>query len=192
MDRTETGTGAGGVLIVAVAILAATAIALLAMGRVPICDCGYVSLWHGDPNSSGGSQHLSDWYSPSHIVHGLIFYAMLRYARPRWRVEHRFLAAVAIEAAWELIENTDWVINRYREATISLDYFGDSVVNSVADIVFMAIGFGIAGRAPVLVSVAIGLGFEALALFAIRDNLALNVIMLLHPMEAIRSWQDGG
>lgn len=173
-------------------MLAATALGLLAMGRVPICDCGYVSLWHGDPNSSGGSQHLSDWYSPSHIVHGLIFYAMLRYALPRWRVEHRFLAAVAIEAAWELIENTDWVINRYREATISLDYFGDSVVNSVADIVFMAIGFGLAGRAPVFLSMAVGIGLEALALYAIRDNLALNVLMLLHPVDWIRAWQNGG
>jgi hypothetical protein len=175
-----------------VAIVAMTAAALLAMGRVPICRCGYVKLWHGVVMSSENSQHLTDWYTFSHVVHGLLFYALLWKLRPGWPLGLRLLASVGIEATWEVAENTDYVINRYREATISLDYYGDSVVNSIADILAMVAGFGIAARAPVAAAVTLVLALELGLAYAIRDNLTLNVIMLIHPLDVVRRWQGGG
>lgn len=171
---------------------------LLAMGRVPICTCGYVELWHGSVQSSGNSQHIADWYSPSHFTHGLImyFFAWLLWVRLglfggrpiRWALP----IAVLVEAAWEIAENTPMVIDRYRAVTASFGYSGDSVINSVSDIGFMVLGFLVAARIPAWASVAIAVGLELLTLWIIRDNLTLNVIMLLWPVEAIRQWQAGG
>ncbi|MDI3308982.1 MAG: DUF2585 domain-containing protein [Acetobacteraceae bacterium] len=172
-------------------ILAAAGIEL-AMGREPWCRCGYVKLWQGQVLSAENSQHVADWYTPSHIVHGILFYAALAVALPRAPLGLRAVIALAVEATWEVTENTDWVIERYREATIALDYYGDSVVNSVADMLAMLLGFALAAWLPGRLTLAVALGLELLALVAIRDNLTLNVIMLLHPMEAIRSWQAGG
>ncbi|WP_376087931.1 DUF2585 domain-containing protein [Roseomonas sp. CCTCC AB2023176] len=162
---------------------------LLAMGRLPIAASGTIELWHGRVNDAGNSQHLSDWYSPSHLIHGLIFYAVLRLAMPRASLGLRASLAAVTEAAWEIAENTPAVINRYREATAALGYTGDSVLNSLSDLGFMLLGFWLASRLPPRASVALAVGLELLTLVLIRDNLTLNVLMLVHPVPAIRDWQ---
>lgn len=160
---------------------------LWAMGRPPICTCGRVGLW-GEVGPAQ-SQMLADWYSPSHIVHGFLFYAALRWLWPAGTVERRFGVALLIEAFWEIAENTPMVIDRYREATIALGYSGDTILNSASDIVMMALGFLAARRFPLWVSLATVLVLELIPLIVIRDNLTLNVIMLLAPNNAILSWQ---
>src|SRR3982750_143101 len=135
--------------IISAAILIAAAAALLAMGRNPFCTCGTVDLWVNGRDSPKTSQMLADWYSFSHIVHGLLFYAALWLVARRWPVEWRFLVALVIEASWEIVENTPMVIDRYREATTALGYSGDSVLNSVSDIVMMTVGFVVARKLPV-------------------------------------------
>lgn len=175
----------------AILILLATTAILLAMGRPPICTCGEIALWEPSATSNRTSQMLSDWYSPSHVIHGLIFYALLWLIGRRWPLERRFIVALIVEVAWEIAENTPMVIDRYREATMALGYTGDSVVNSLSDIAMMALGFVAARKLPVWVSVALALTLEVAALIVIRDNLTLNIIMLLAPNDAIRGWQAG-
>jgi len=170
-------------------VLALAIVILLSLGRPPICTCGTVSLWgRVGPEQS---QMLADWYTPSHIVHGFLFYAALRYAAPRWPVERRFLVALIVEAAWEVLENTPLIIDRYRETTIALGYSGDSILNSASDILVMSLGFWVARRVPAWVSVIIVLLLELVALIAIRDNLTLNVLMLVAPNDAVNAWQAG-
>jgi hypothetical protein len=178
--------------VAAILIASAAAALLYLMGRPPICTCGDIDLWVGEVNSSRTSQMLSDWYSPSHIVHGFLFYGALSLVARKWPVERRFLGALTIEAAWEIIENTPMIINRYREATAALGYTGDSVLNSVSDIAMMGLGFLLARRLPVWASVAVVLVLELVPLIIIRDNLTLNVWMLLAPNEAVKAWQSGG
>jgi hypothetical protein len=161
---------------------------LFAMGRPPICTCGTVELWHGALDS-GNSQHLSDWYSLSHIIHGFLFYAALWGLLRRHPISIRLAIAVAIEGAWEILENSPIIIDRYRTATIALGYSGDSIINSMSDIGMMALGFLFAARMPVWVTVLLGVAFELLALWVIRDNLTLNVLMLVWPIDAIKIWQ---
>lgn len=180
------------IAILLAAILLATAAILLAMGRLPICQCGYVKLWHGQTVSAENSQHLTDWYTPSHVLHGLIFYGVLWLVARRLSLGARLVIATLVEAAWEIAENTNAVIERYRAATIALDYHGDSVVNSLADIGAMWLGFALARVLPVWASVALFLTAEAVTVALIRDGLILNVLMLLWPLEAVRAWQAGG
>jgi hypothetical protein len=170
------------------AVLTIAALLLLSFGRPIICTCGTVAVWgHVGPEQS---QMIADWYSPSHIVHGFLFYGLLHLIARRWPLERRFLIALVVEAAWELLENTPLIIDRYREATIALGYSGDSILNSLSDIAMMAIGFWAARRFPVWVSVVVVLLLELIPLIAIRDNLTLNVLMLVAPNEAVHAWQS--
>lgn len=177
-------------LAVALALLAAQLLILYIMGRLPICDCGYVKLFEPGVNTSGNSQHLADWYTPSHIIHGFLFYGfawLLFRSKP---FAFRLSFAVLIEAAWEIAENSPMVIDRYRTATMALGYSGDSILNSGLDTVFMALGFLFAARAPVWLTVIIAIAFELATLYIIRDNLTLNVLMLAWPVDAIKTWQN--
>lgn len=174
----------------ALLIFAAAVAFLLAMGRPLICTCGKIALW--GPVGPMQSQMLADWYSPSHVVHGLLFYAILWLVARRAPVGKRFLFALVVEGAWEIIENTPIVIDRYRSATAALGYTGDSVVNSMSDIAMMALGFLAARRLPLWASIAFLLALELIPLIVIRDNLTLNVWMLVAPNDAIRAWQSAG
>lgn len=161
------------------------------MGRIPICECGYIKLFEPGVNTAGNSQHLADWYTPSHIIHGFLFYLLAFVLFRRRALSMRLALATLIEAAWELVENSPLVIDRYRTATMAIGYQGDSILNSTMDTAFMAVGFLFAARAPVWLTVSIAVFLEIYVGWLIRDNLTLNVLMLLWPIEAIRTWQAG-
>jgi len=177
--------------IAALVIFTLAAAILLAMGRNPICTCGTIDLWVGARDSPKTSQMLADWYSLSHVVHGLLFYAALWLVARRWPVQWRFLIALLIEATWEVTENTPFVIDRYRETTAALGYTGDSVINSLSDILMMCVGFLAARKLPVWASILLLVALELVPLFVIRDNLALNILNLIAPNAAIAAWQGG-
>ena len=178
-------------ILAGVGLLVLLATALLLMGRVPWCTCGYVKLWHGEVMSSENSQHLIDWYSFTHIVHGFGLYGIFWLVGRDWPMRLRLLLAMAVEVSWEIVENTDFVIERYRETTIALHYYGDSVVNSVGDVLFCVAGLLLAARLPVWATLTLALALEVALAYVIRDNLTLNIIMLIRPFEAIKAWQSG-
>lgn len=183
--------------VAAVVLAAYAAFILYAMQRPPICTCGTVKLWHGAVESAENSQHIADWYTFSHITHGFIFYLGAHLLWQRWKLfegaptRWALPIAVAIEATWEFLENSPMIIERYRSVTVSFGYAGDSIVNSVADIGWMALGFWIAAKLPWQATLAIAIGFELMTLALIRDNLTLNVLMLVWPVDAIKLWQAG-
>jgi hypothetical protein len=177
-------------LLIFLAILIAQIVTERLMGRVWTCSCGTIKLWESQVHSSGNSQHISDWYTPSHIIHGFLFYGLTWLILRGRPVALRLGIAAVIETAWEILENSPIIIERYRAGTIAYDYVGDSILNSSMDTVFMAIGFLLAWRLPIWLTVALALIAEITTGIIIRDNLTLNVIMLIHPIEAIKAWQS--
>lgn len=189
VPQQEDNRGLWAALLVFLVVLAVQITLERYMTRIWICECGYVKLWEGGVNTPGNSQHISDWYTPSHIIHGFLFYGLgwlLFRNRP---IALRLGFAVLIEAAWEILENSPIIIDRYRTATIALNYYGDSILNSAMDTVFMALGFLLAWRLPIWVTVALAIAAEFYTGYMIRDNLTLNVIMLVWPVDAIKAWQ---
>jgi hypothetical protein len=172
-------------------ILIVHPIVLRLEGRRGWCACGRPFLWSGNVHSSHNSQHLADPYSFSHIEHGILFYGLFTWLWPRMSVGWRFVLTLAVEAGWEIVENTNAVVDRYRAATISLDYFGDSIGNSIGDVLSCLIGFYLARRIGFWGSLAVVVVTELVMLFWIRDNLLLNIVMLLHPFDAVKQWQGG-
>ncbi|MDA0302589.1 MAG: DUF2585 family protein [Chloroflexi bacterium] len=173
----------------ALVLVVVGAVALWFMGQPAFCRCGHLALWSGDIWSNQNSQQIADPYTFTHVTHGLIFFLVLLPAAGWLALSWRLVIATVIEVAWEIAENTDAVINRYREATISLDYFGDSIVNSTFDVLFCIVGFVIASRLPWRASVGLIAVMEVALVLTIRDSLLLNILMLLYPVEAVREWQ---
>ncbi len=178
-------------ILVVVAVVLLAAAVEFGLGREAMCTCGTVKLWHGVVLSAENSQHLADWYTPSHVIHGILFFGLTWLFARRLPLGWRFAIAVAVEAAWEVFENTPFVIDRYRAATISLDYYGDSIINSMSDILAMMAGFAFAASVRWWVSVMVVLVMEIGVAMVIRDNLFLNILMLIHPFEWIKQWQAG-
>jgi hypothetical protein len=178
--------------IAAAAIIVVVAIvALNLQGRVSWCEVGDAWPWSWDVWSRHNSQHLIDPYSFTHILHGLLEFWLIGVVFWKVPTAWRFVIAIFIESSWEVAENTNYVINRYREATISLDYFGDSIVNSLFDIVCCGLGFLISYKLRFVWSVALFVFTELLLLFWIRDSFLLNIVMLIWPLDAVKNWQMG-
>jgi hypothetical protein len=184
-------------MIASILIALYAAVILFAMQRPPICTCGTIKLWWGETNSAENSQHIADWYTFSHIIHGLLFYGAAHFLWRRWNVFAGVLTrwalpiAIALEASWEFLENSPLIIDRYRAVTVSFGYSGDSIVNSMADIVWMTMGFILASKLPTKASIAMAVAFELFTLAMVRDNLTLNVLMLATPIDAVKVWQAG-
>jgi hypothetical protein len=176
-------------ILIATGIILSAAVLLFWMGRVPVCECGTVRFWSGDISSNQNSQQFSDPYTFTHFLHGVLLYAVLWFFFRDTPAPTRLIWAIAFEAAWEVLENTDFIIDRYREATISLDYYGDSILNSVTDILATIVGFLLAWRLPVRMTVTGAIALDLVLLLLIRDSLVLNIVMLIYPIEAIRQWQ---
>ncbi len=179
-------------LFIALGLLAFQALVLYLLGQPFICTCGTVKLWISNVLSSDMSQHLFDWYTFSHIIHGFIFYGILRLLFPRLSPWTRLLIAMGLEIGWEIAENTPYVISAYREQALAQGYVGDSIINSVMDTFSMIAGFLLARKLPVSVTVFLAILFEVFVGVMIRDNLTLNVLGFIHQFDFIHRWQSGG
>lgn len=179
-------------LVFSVIVLFAQVSTLFLFGQPTFCECGFVKLWEGVVLSSGNSQHISDWYTFSHVIHGFIFYLALWYLFPKMPVAYRFTLAFSIEATWEVIENTPWLIEHYREQALAQGYMGDSILNSFMDTLAEGFGFLLAWRLPILAIIALAIGLELFVGVSIRDNLFLNVLGFFHQFDFIGTWQRGG
>lgn len=161
-----------------------------------MCACGTIKLWHGIVQSSENSQHISDWYTLSHIIHGFLFFGvghLLRRKLPQlFPLGVVICLAILVEGSWEILENSPIIINRYREVTMSFGYAGDSIINSMADITWMIAGFFAASRLSWKVTLVLALSFEVFTAYMIRDNLTLNILMLAAPVDAVKEWQAAG
>lgn len=179
-------------LLIAAGFVALQILTLIAMGQPPICTCGTIKLWTGIVSGPETSQQVADWYTPTHVLHGIWLYVLLWYIAPSMPLGARLAIAIGLEAGWEIVENTPFIINRYRQSALTQGYFGDSVINSVFDTFAAAFGFALARLLPVPVTVAVAITIELLVGVAIHDNLLLNIIQLVHPNGAISRWQAGG
>jgi hypothetical protein len=179
-------------LLIVVGFVMLQAVVLLAMGQPPICACGTVKLWMGDVHSSENSQQFTDWYSYTHIVHGFFLYLLLWLVARRLPFGLRLALAIGLEVGWEILENTPFVIERYRQLALAQGYVGDSIINSVGDTVAAAFGFMLARTLAVWWSIALVIAMELFVGFMIHDNLTLNIIQLIHANGAISFWQSGG
>jgi hypothetical protein len=171
------------------AIVALAALVLLAMGRAPYYQQGPITLWYSDAWGPQNSQQFTDPYTFTHITHGVLFYWLLQLITRSLPVRWRGVLAVAAESGWEVVENTDTVINRYRAATMALGYYGDTVINSLGDISACTVGFLLASLLPTRVTVTMAVLLELALTLWIRDSLLLNVVMLIYPIAAVKSWQ---
>jgi hypothetical protein len=179
-----------GTILACIGVLVVTGGVELAMGRSPLGPDGKFGWWEANIWSNENSQRLADPYSFSHIGHGILFFALFWFVGRTFPLRHRLLVGLLLEAGWELLENSPLIINRYREATIALGYVGDSVMNSLSDVLMMALGFLFTAWARPWASVLIIM--EVGCAICVRDNLTLNIIMLIHPVEAIKHWQLAG
>lgn len=177
------------IFFISVIIIAVAAVILFAMGRVPWYEHGPVRLWSGDTTSDQNSQQITDPYTFTHVIHGIAFYFLLWLVARRLPARMRLVIAVFLEALWEIFENTPFVLDRYRAVTISYGYYGDSIINSLADIATAAVGFYIAFKLPWWVTLALVVFIEGALMLWIRDNLILNILMLVWPIDAVRWWQ---
>lgn len=178
-------------ILISVGIVALQIFALNLFGQPAYCTCGYIKLWEGVVLSIGNSQHLTDWYTFSHIIHGIIFFYAITAVFPRSPVLLRLLLSVGLESGWEIIENTPWAINHYRMQALAQGYTGDSILNSFSDSLSMIIGFVLAWRLPLYVVAGLAIFLELLVGYLIHDGLLLNVINLIYPFQFIADWQSG-
>lgn len=175
--------------LIAAALIASQGSVLFYLGQPVISRTGGMKLWCGDVLSRENSQHLTDWYTFTHIIHGIGYYWILGMVTPRASMPFRFIVAVAMEVLWEIIENTPMVINRYRRTALANGYSGDSIVNSISDTLAMLFGFYMSRALPSPIVIAYTVLSELFCAMKIRDNLTLNLIQLIHPVESISNWQ---
>jgi Protein of unknown function (DUF2585) len=179
-------------VVLSVVFLMLQGLALLALGRPVICECGHVSIWYGNPSGPETSQQLTDWYTFTHLLHGFLFYLLLWVVAPKAPLGLKLAAVVGIEAGWEIAENSPFIIERYRQSALAQGYTGDSIVNSTMDTLAAALGFVLAHVLPVRASIAAVIGIELFLGYAIHDNLTLNIIHLIRPDGASLPSNPGG